>query len=70
MIKPGFATVGALVLATSLLEAPLASAVTCRGQLVICMLDASDLETFWERSFAGLACGAEYFACLARNVTG
>jgi hypothetical protein len=36
----------------------------CTAQLVICMRDASDLPTWWERSIAGLDCNLEYAACV------
>jgi hypothetical protein len=58
----------ALFLAASLLFPSPARAADCLLDYVGCVEDASDLDSFFGRSFAGLGCYVDLISCLQRRL--
>lgn len=68
MTLPRFASprtfVPALALAAGLATAAPASGASCVQGYAQCLVDASDLDTWWERTAAGIDCYLDAVACL------
>ena len=58
--------VPALALAAGLVTAVPAHGATCIQTYAQCLVAASDLPTWWERSSAGIDCYLDTVACLKR----
>lgn len=56
--------VPALALAAGLAAAAPASGASCIQGYALCLVDASDLGTWWERTAAGIDCYLDAVACL------
>lgn len=54
----------ALALAAGLVSAAPASGASCVQGYAQCLVDASDLDTWWERTAAGVDCYLDAVACL------
>lgn len=63
LVPPGL-LVPALAFAASLSIVAPASGASCVRQYVQCLVAASDLETWWERTAAGLDCYLDAVACV------
>ena len=56
--------VPALALAAGLVSAAPAHGASCVQGYVVCLVDASDLDTWWERTAAGIDCYLDAVSCL------
>lgn len=56
--------VPAFALAAGLVAAAPAHGASCVQGYALCLMDASDLDTWWERTAAGIDCYLDAVACL------
>jgi hypothetical protein len=66
LVSPRFVAAPALALAAGFVAAPPARANSCIQFYAECLVRAADLQTFWQRSAAGVDCYLDTVACLRR----
>jgi hypothetical protein len=64
MLRAASGIVGVAMGVAGLAGATPPRAPGCTATLVICMNDAAELPTFFQRTVAGLDCNIEYSACV------
>jgi hypothetical protein len=63
-------SLGLALISVGAFAVPQSAQAGCAQTYRICMINASDLETFWERTAAGVDCGIEFAGCVRRAVFG